>query len=563
MTVAPTGSAASTSGSSRWRWAAAGVATVLLVAVVVGAFLFLGAPRPAAPSLVAQYVPANPAAYLEVRLDLPGDQRERIAAFMSKFPGFADQASFEQKLDETLSNIVASAGSRLELDWETDVKPWFGGMIGLSLMSLDPLARDEMSGLFVASVNDRQKLEELIAARGGATMPREDYKGFTIYSNAAGPDGEPFSFVATNDAVLAAATLDDLKTALDTHAGDAQGLADDAYFTAQLAQVPADHLGLFYYDASQVLEEMPVPTGLPGLLPQDCMSDATAAADVKLLGALRAESDHMALEVRAQAPQVEGFPQFPNRTTNLMQSMPADTIAYLEARAIGQSIKYYVGRLLECLPSEGMGGFNPNQLQQMLGTAPQDYFDFLEDVAIGVTLREGTFGGGLIATVNDEAVARVRLERLLSAIRLAAGAGQGMTVEEQQHGDATITVINLGDELVPGTEIPSLAVTVARGQLYIGVGDFVTRALDQGEADSLASAPRLQTALNAAGRENAALVYVDIAALRGFAEDMIPSDERTQYDTEVKPFVEPITQFVLVGRNEQGIYSSNVFLYVE
>ena len=44
---------------------------------------------------------------------------------------------------------------------------------------------------------------------------------------------------------------------------------------------------------------------------------------------------------------------------------------------------------------------------------------------------------------------------------------------------------------------------------------------------------------------------------------MIPADERTRYDTEVKPFVEPITQVVMVGRNEDGIYSSNVFLYVE
>jgi hypothetical protein len=199
----------------------------------------------------------------------------------------------------------------------------------------------------------------------------------------------------------------------------------------------------------------------------------------------------------------------------------------------------------------------------MLGTAPEDYFDFLEDVAVGVTLREGKFGGGLVATINDEAVARVRIERIVSAVRLAAGASGGITVEEQQHGDATITVINLGSALVPGTSIPSLAVTVAGGRLYIGVDDFVTRALDQTEADSLAAAPRLQSALSATSRENAALVYVDLAALRGFVEGMIPSDERSKYDSEFKPFVEPITQLVLVGRNEQGIYSSNVFLYVE
>jgi hypothetical protein len=243
--------------------------------------------------------------------------------------------------------------------------------------------------------------------------------------------------------------------------------------------------------------------------------------------------------------------------------MPGDTVAYIESRAIGQSIKYYVDKLLDCLPSdESLPG--RDELRQLLGTSPEDYFDFVEDVGIGVTLRDGKFGGGLIATVNDETVAQVRLERLVSFVRLAAGAGGGeITIDEQQHGDATITVINLGDGLVPGTEIPSFAISVAGGRLYMGVDDFVTRALDQGEADSLASAPRLQSALDAVGSENAAILYVDLAALRGFVEGMIPTDQRSRYDTEVKPFVEPITQVVLVGRNEDGIYSSNVFLYVE
>jgi hypothetical protein len=292
------------------------------------------------------------------------------------------------------------------------------------------------------------------------------------------------------------------------------------------------------------------------------MSDLASVADLKLLGEVRAESDHLQVEVRAEAPHVEGLPQFPNRNSGLAATMPSDTVAYLEYRAIGQSIKYYVGKLLQCLPSDGTS-FSPDQLRQMLGTAPEDYFDFLEDVAIGVTVRDDKFGGGLIATVNDETVARVRMERILSALRLAAGARGGITIEEQPHGDATITVVSLGDQLVPGTNIPSLAVSVAGGRVYLGLDDFVARALDQAEADSLASAPRLVSALDAAGHDNAGLVYVDLAALRGFVEKMIPAAERPRYESEVKPFVEPISKLVMVSRNEQGIYSSNVFLYVE
>ena len=87
---------------------------------------------------MAQYVPANSAAYLEVRYDLPGDQAANLASFMSRFPGFADPAAFKQKVDETLSNALQKTGSGL--DWSSDVEPWFGGQIGLSTSSVAPTA---------------------------------------------------------------------------------------------------------------------------------------------------------------------------------------------------------------------------------------------------------------------------------------------------------------------------------------------------------------------------------------------------------------------------------------
>jgi hypothetical protein len=548
--------------NGRWRWVAAGLATILVLIVAAAVFIFIGQ-QPATPSLVAQYAPADSVAYAEIRLDLPGDQRERLATFMSHFPGFADPAAFQQKIDESLANALRTSGTGL--DWQADVQPWFGGMIGAFSNATESSADSMLSGVVVLSVKDRARLDELVNARTAEVgAQQQDYKGQTIWS-ATLEDGDPFHFAVTQDAFLASPRVEDLEAALDTKSGELAGLADDPFFTTQLGKLHADRLGLAYYDYGRALEQIPMPTGGPsgvGVLPEQCLSDLSDVTNLKLLGEVRAETDHLALNVRAQAPSIEGLPQLPNRNSTLPARMPSNTVAYLESRAVGQTIKYYVGKLLECLPAEG-GELDPNQIQQMIGTAPEDYFDFVEDVAIGVTLSEGKFGGGLIATVDDENVARTRVERLLSAARLATGTGQGLTVEEQQHGDATITVINLGDQLIPNADVPSIAITVSDGRLYLGVGDFVTGALDQVEAESLATAPRLQTALNSAGHENAALAYVDIAALRGFAESMIPADERTQYDTEMKPFIDPITQLVLVGVNEGDIYTSHVFLYVE
>ena len=64
------------------------------------------------------YVPQNTVMYGELRLDLPGDQRQAAGQFLSKFPGFADQAALEGKLDEVLDQLIkdASKGDQLLYD---------------------------------------------------------------------------------------------------------------------------------------------------------------------------------------------------------------------------------------------------------------------------------------------------------------------------------------------------------------------------------------------------------------------------------------------------------------
>jgi hypothetical protein len=578
VALAQTGPVVAGSGNGRWRWVAAGLATVLVVAVVVGLFIFLGS-RPATPSLVAQFAPADTTAYVELRMDLPGDQRDRLATFMSHFPGFADPASFQQKIDDTLAKALESSGTGL--DWNTDIEPWFGGMVGVFAPSFRPPA--QMAGAMqqpppftlVLSVKDRTRLDELISAHAtDAGVEQQDYKGQTIWTaNVAGfgpgmdeTDQSPqrVSYAVTDEAFVVSLRIEDLQKALDTKTGEATGLADDSFFTAQLSALHADHLALLYYDYGNVIDSMPEASSMPGLLPPECMAALTSGtAQLKLIGELRAENDHLALNVRAQPPSVEGLPVFTNENSTLLQSFPATTVAYLEYPEVGATIRFYVEKLLGCLPSDSGIPFDPSQLEQFLGTSPQNYFDFVKDAALGVTLTDGKFSGGLIATVDDENLARTRVERILSALRLAGMGGTGITISEEQHGDATVTVIDLGSALGPGEPAPPLAVTVTNGRLYLGLNDFVNTALDQTQADSLASAPRVQSALGTTGQAIASLVYVDIGALRGYFEVQQPAGTTTDYDSNVKPYLEPLTHLVAVGQNDNGIYASHVFLYVE
>jgi hypothetical protein len=141
--------------SSRMRWLAAGVLIAIVVAVTDLATFALTNSR--ATSAVLGYVPTDSVAYGELRLDLPGDQRQEVGEFLSKFPGFADQAALETKLDEVLDRLV-SEGSDGKQTYSKDVKPWFSGQMGfaagpIALGGGDATAR-EHRGLLLLSVKD-------------------------------------------------------------------------------------------------------------------------------------------------------------------------------------------------------------------------------------------------------------------------------------------------------------------------------------------------------------------------------------------------------------------------
>jgi len=542
--------------NSRWRWFAAAVATLIVVAMIGGFLAFLG-PRPGTPSLVSRYVPADAALYAELRLDLPGDQRDRLVSFMSNFPGFADPATFQQKIDDTLQQLVSSADAGL--DWKQDVDPWFGGQLAF-YQSTQASSLTHQPINLVMEVKDRQKLQDIIDARmPEATATQRDHEGFTVWTVMAPDMSREISFTVTDDALLVAGTFNEIETVLDVKAGVTPALVDQAFFLEQQAGLHSDRLATFYYDYSSFLGSVPLD---PTVLPDECMQSIRAATNSRMLGEVRAETDHLAVTARSQIPAGGNLPPaVANKPSTLAESVPADALAYVEFRQAGALVKFGVAEGLRCL-TPALGGFDTSQLDQLLGVAPQDYFDFVGDAAIAFTSTSGKLGGGLIATVDDENVARIRVERLLSAVRLAAMAG-GLTIEEQEHGGATITVIRLGEDMLPSDVAQSISVTVSGGRLYLGVDDFVTAALDRAAGDSLASAPRLQDALAAVGHENAGVVYLDLGALRAVAESNMPAESRTSYDTEVKPFLEPITNFVVVNRIDGGINVSHAFLYVE
>ena len=546
------------SAQARWRWAIVALATIAVVAVVGGLFL-LGGPRAGAPSTSALYAPADTVAYAEMRFDLPGDQRQRLAAFMSHFPGFADPATFEQKLDDTLNQLMISTG--MGLDWHNDVDPWFGGQLAVFSSTINPTPGTPPSMTIVLTVRDRGRLDTLVEQRlTGTDVSQEDHHGQAIRTVIGGPDHQRLSFVMTDEVLLVGMRVEDVRSALDVRADREAGLADDPYYLQQLAGLHADQLATVYFDGRPVTGSLGGHLGdeLPAMGALDFLFDASA---MRIVGELRAESDHLSLTARTERAATADLPPLPaNKTTTLAEMAPADSLAYAEFRQVGQSVGFAIERVLEPLASGEGGGLGVNMFQQLLGTPPQDFLDFVDDVAVAVGYGGDQPEAGLIAAVNDEAIARQRLERALGAIRSVAAFVGGLTVDEQTHGDATITVISLG---LLGDSLGSVSATVSGGRMLIGLDDFVVQALDRTAADSLAARPEYQSALAAGGASNAGLMFADIAALRELAEGFVPAAERAAYDLEKRPFVAPLSHLSIIHRTDGLVTVSHVLLYVE
>ncbi|MGP1675014.1 MAG: DUF3352 domain-containing protein, partial [Candidatus Limnocylindrales bacterium] len=244
---------------TRTRWLAAAGLIALIVGVTAIGTLALTGSSPT--STVAGYVAADSLMYGELRLDLPGDQRQKVGQFLSKFPGFADQAALETKLDEVLDRLL-SESTNGEQTFSADIKPWFDGEVAFAIGSIpttsSPMeAISQVHASLLLSIKDettaRAWFTEVIG-KSGATGHDEDYQGVkvTVFDDPSemGPFKAAFALVGGKVAV--AGDLDSVKAAIDTK-GDS-GLGKTSAYAAAAAALKGDHVGFMFMDMKRLME---------------------------------------------------------------------------------------------------------------------------------------------------------------------------------------------------------------------------------------------------------------------------------------------------------------------
>ena len=546
-----------------------------LIALVIGATtlitLSLTAATPS--SAVLGYVPADSTMYGELRLDLPGDQRQKVGQFLSKFPGFADQAALETKLDEVLDRLTSDSTNGQQR-YTTDIKPWFDGQLAFSVgpipdgSSSDPSAvAKSVRALVLVSLKDAATAKtwfEKAFADAGVSGRNETYQGteLTLFTDPDMP-GIEAGFGIVGGKVALVGDSASVKAAVDTKGSS--GLAKDPGFAAAESALKGDDVGFMYIDmqalmdASMKMSETmasapPVSDALLALVP-----DWTATR-------LRVEGD--ALQMDAVFPHVEGMGPQANHTNGVAAYTPPGTVALLAGNDYGATLK----QAFAIYRDEPQFADVFKQLDQAAGLIGglDAAVGWMGDSGVVISKSGDSVEGGIVSIPADAAAAKQLFTQLRSLIQLG-GQQAGITVRDEDHNGQTITVVDLGSfhDLaamagalggLPGGTIGPDVLPEGRVELaYIATDqvvvigsspDFVKHVLDAGAGASLADDARFQGLLGRVGAQHSGLTFIDIANIRAMIEGAMSGaspQEKAEYEESVKPFLTPFDAVIGSG----------------
>jgi hypothetical protein len=499
----------------RWGLAVVGVAIVALASFAI---VSLVGGRPSA-STAMGYMPATTFSYNEIRLDLPGDQRQKLATFLQAFPGFKDQSAIEPKIDEVFDRIVRAA-SKDKQTWTTDIKPWFGGQIAVGIGLPDTAAGVSVSmagmgnGLVAVTIVDRAKAIAWLTKTAGSAFNQSTYGDADFFV----PSASTSAAVAVNDKVMLAGTSVAVKAAVDSAGKGTFDQNDDV--KAALATLDKDYVMFGVARTRQYAEAAlkVFAANQPGVL-EKSQIDETVLAMVPAWQATTARFENDAIVGTTVGPSWAIGHDTTNRASDVVGHVPARTVLYVDVHDAGASL-----------------------------TAVLAKFRGLEE-----------------AKPAFEQVDKA--DRLLTTLGgfLAIGGGSaGVTTRTEDHNGTKITIIDFSNasgmsttDLPPGYKA-ELAWASNADLAVLGYGsEFVKSVLDAGPGTSLGDDARFKGLLGRVGADNIGSTFVDIAAIRALLEPLAqaqaPAEAWTEYTTEIQPYLKPLDAVISTIRKDGGL----------
>jgi hypothetical protein len=536
VATAPVGSR-----GNRARWILGLGLAGIVIALTVGAFLVLNS-GPTSPEAL-KYIPADAAMVAEVRMDLPGDQMQKLGNFLAHFPGFQDQSTLGEKIDEGLSQLVGSA-SENQLDYRTDLKPWLNGPAFIGVMA-PPSGTDEGSAVISATTNGAVDCATVFE---GQTPTHETVRGLDL---AVFADMGMACVVDGRQALLGVDTA--VRAALDAKA-NGSGMDKAAGYVAARRQLQGEQLAAIYVDGKTLASLSPSPDpsfpipGLDGL--------AGRIPDWLIVG-LRAEDDSLIVDgIAAPLPAASGGPSMlpaPSAHASVITPLvPAGTLLYLEDQGTGVSLQNLLAQLRSVPEAQA-----PLQMLDGVG-GPAGLVGWIDDAGLAVSAKDPTPDDpnasiSVYLVAKDDATAAEKLATVKTFLGLAGLSGEGITVATETLSGVdvtTVTVTDLGSIVppgsVPGVDTGSLDAPVSfsiagRGRIiYLTVGDgAMADVLAVTAGTSLADDAAFKLAAQRGLANSRTTFYAAVGTGVDLVEDFVPAEMASQW-AELAPYLDPV-----------------------
>ena len=459
-------------------------------AAVVAAYLLLFS---AGTDRAARLAPADTALYVNVYLQPSAGQQMNLSQLIGRFPGFADDATLDDKVDQVVQNLLAGSG----VDYRRDVKPWLGNQVALAVWPSAGTDIADAQPVVLAEVKDREAAEASIESLvpDGSAFRTETHDGVALHVSSE----TTYAFV--EEMLVLGPDPAGVRRVIDVSRG-ADALADRDDFQRTMRDMPSDHLASAFVDLAAVAEEADVAEQLSAV--------STAGAVLVAEEAGLRLSGSAPFDVERADPSARAAFVMSREPSSLTEWMPPTTIAEVVIFGLRQTLE----------DAEAAARATPDgqELTSALDTfraiaafglgidLDADVLPLFDrEVAIALTGFRGDLPSGqLLLRPDDPGAAGAGLARITE--RLTA---VGATTREHEMPGGTATVIG-----VP--EMGEVAYVVTDAGIIIfafGTEDLAAAVDAHDRGTSLASTEAYRRTFDTAGIRAGNEAWIDVRAL--------------------------------------------------
>lgn len=236
----------------RLRIAGATLATLAILVVPTGGYLYLHLARGTGDVLVDRAIPASVAAYATIRLDPSLGTKQHIRDLVNRFP--ASRGDAGSVVSRAVDGVLAGSG----LTYDRDVSPWLGTQVAM----IGTVSATESGGaLLVVDTDDARAAATMRAAESGPggrglTWSDQTVDGVGVRTGSCpGSCAQAWSWAVVDHLVVlgSASTVGDV---IQTDHGHQPALGAQQQYRDTAAQLPGDRVAEVYVAARPLLDAL-------------------------------------------------------------------------------------------------------------------------------------------------------------------------------------------------------------------------------------------------------------------------------------------------------------------